>query len=31
MWQMSLLLAGADKLPSEVTETLKKPLPVEAP
>jgi thiosulfate dehydrogenase len=31
MWQMSLLLAGADKLPAEVTETLKKPLPAEAP
>jgi mono/diheme cytochrome c family protein len=30
MWQISLLLAGADKLPAEVKETLKKPLPIEA-
>lgn len=31
MWQISLLLAGADKLPDAVKDTLKKQLPVEAP
>jgi mono/diheme cytochrome c family protein len=29
MWQISELLAGADKLPSEVTDVLKKPVPTE--
>jgi mono/diheme cytochrome c family protein len=27
MWEISLLLAGADKLPSSVTEVLRKPVP----
>jgi hypothetical protein len=29
MWQISELLAGADKLPSEVMDALKKPMPIE--
>jgi len=29
MWQMSLMLAGADKLPADVLDALKKPLPSE--
>jgi mono/diheme cytochrome c family protein len=29
MWQVSQLVALADKLPSEVTDVLKKPLPVQ--
>ena len=29
MWQISQLLAAADKLPSEVTDILKKPVPVD--
>jgi mono/diheme cytochrome c family protein len=31
MWQVSLLLANADKLPAEVTALLKQPLPKEQP
>lgn len=29
MWQIAQLVAGADKLPSEVTDILKKPMPTE--
>ncbi len=29
MWQISQLMAGADKLPSEVTDALNKPVPTE--
>ena len=29
MWEISLLLAGADKLPSSVTEVLRKPMPTD--
>jgi mono/diheme cytochrome c family protein len=31
MWQVSLLLANADKLPADVTALLKQPLPKEQP
>jgi hypothetical protein len=29
MWEISELLANADKLPGEVTNALKKPLPID--
>jgi mono/diheme cytochrome c family protein len=29
MWEISELLANADKLPAEVTDALKKPLPID--
>ena len=29
MWEISLLLAGADKLPPSVTEVLRKPMPTD--